>query len=707
MFRGGLALALGAILNIPVVASGAFTLESVLSAPFPSELTAGPSGVLAWVLNDRGARNIWVAEAPEYKARRLTSYLEDDGQEISDLEFPADGKSIVFVRGGGANRRGEIPNPSSSPEGTEQAIFVVPLAGGAPRRLADGHSPTVSPGTSRVAYVLKEQVWSAPLEGDGKPAQLFKGRGETVTLRWSPDGSRLAFVSRRGDHSFIGVHDPAGKTLLYLDPSVDRDAAPVWAPDGKSLAFARVPATREIQSFRPHREGEPWSIRVADAATGKSREIFRAATGRGSVFRNVVARSQILWADGDRVVFPWERDGWTHLYSVPAAGGSPMLLTPGPFEVEYVSLSPDGKSVLFNSNQDDIDRRHLWRVTPAGGKPVAVTSGNGIEWSPVATSDGKAVAYFRSGAKMPPQPAIRTGSGAVRELAPSTIPADFPESALALPEPVILTAADGMKIHAQLFRPSHAAAGERHRAAIFFHGGSRRQMLLGWHYNYYYRNSYAFNQYLAGQGYVVLSVNYRSGIGYGMEFREALDYGAVGASEFNDVIGAGLYLKGRPDVDPDRIALWGGSYGGYLTALGLARASDLFAAGVDFHGVHDWNEVIRNFEPSYDPEKRQDISRVAFNSSPMAWINTWRSPVLLIHGDDDRNVPFSQSVDLAEALRRKGVEFEELIFPDEIHDFLMHRHWLAAYRAAEDFLDRRLRQSHGSGVRSSESKSAP
>jgi len=277
-------------------------------------------------------------------------------------------------------------------------------------------------------------------------------------------------------------------------------------------------------------------------------------------------------------------------------------------------------------------------------------------------------------------------------MAPAAIPSDFPERALVVPEPVVFPAADGMKIHGQLFLPAGSKPGERRHAMIFFHGGSRRQMLLGWHYGYYYRNAYAFNQYLASRGYAVLSVNYRSGIGYGMEFREALDYGAVGASEFNDVLGAGLFLKARPDVEPDRIGLWGGSYGGYLTALGLARASDLFAAGVDFHGVHDWNDVITNFEPAYDPAKRQELARLAFDSSPMASIRTWRSPVLLIHGDDDRNVPFGQSVDLVQALRQKGVEFEELIFPDEIHDFLVHAHWLKAYRAAADFLDRHLKK---------------
>src|SRR5208282_2214441 len=109
-----------------------------------------------------------------------------------------------------------------------------------------------------------------------------------------------------------------------------------------------------------------------------------------------------------------------------------------------------------------------------------------------------------------------------------------------------------------LFIPAGARSGERHPAIVFFHGGSRRQMLLGWHYMQYYHNAYALNQYLASRGYIVLSVNYRSGIGYGMEFREALNYGPTGASEFHDVRGAGLYLRSRPDVDPARIRLRGG-----------------------------------------------------------------------------------------------------------------------------------------------------
>ncbi len=276
-------------------------------------------------------------------------------------------------------------------------------------------------------------------------------------------------------------------------------------------------------------------------------------------------------------------------------------------------------------------------------------------------------------------------------MAPDAIPTEFPGGSLIEPQQVIFNGADGIKIHGQLFLPANLDRARRYPAVLFFHGGSRRQMLLGWHYNYYYRNAYAMNQYLANHGYIVLSVNYRSGIGYGMQFREALNYGATGASEFQDVLGAGLYMRSRPEVDPMRIGLWGGSYGGYLTAMGLSRASDLFAAGVDMHGVHDWNIVIRNFVPAYDPGAKPEAARLAYESSPLSSVKTWRSPVLLIHGDDDRNVPFSETVHLVEALRNQGVEFEQLIFPDEIHDFLLHRDWLRAYHASADFFDKHLK----------------
>jgi dipeptidyl aminopeptidase/acylaminoacyl peptidase len=196
------------------------------------------------------------------------------------------------------------------------------------------------------------------------------------------------------------------------------------------------------------------------------------------------------------------------------------------------------------------------------------------------------------------------------------------------------------------------------------------------------------NQYLASRGYMVLSVNYRSGIGYGRAFRMAQHRGARGASEYQDVVAGAKYLRERDDVDKKRIGLWGGSYGGYLTALGLARNSDIFAAGVDFHGVHDWSISVPGLRV---PTDTSDRVRIARESSPISAVDKWKSPVLLIHGDDDRNVEFAQTVNLVRRLRGNGVYFEELIFPDEIHDFLRHQDWLRAYHAGAEFFDKHLK----------------
>ncbi|HYL37191.1 MAG TPA: prolyl oligopeptidase family serine peptidase [Bryobacteraceae bacterium] len=664
-----------------------FTLEQIMSAPFPTELTAAPkTGAIAWVLDERGARNIWVAEPPDYKGRRLTGYREDDGQEIAQLSWTRDGRSIIFVRGGDFENHGSDPNPASLPQGVEQDIWIVPVAGGMPRKIAQGNEPVVSSAGDRILFLRRGEIWSAGLEENAKPEQLIHAKGQAGELRLAPDGGALAFVTNRNDHAFIAVYNFVKKTLVYLDPSVDRDSNPVWSPDARQIAFIRT-AANTSRIFGPvPRAAQPWSIHVADAASGQGRELWRASEGPGSAFHAMVADNQLFWGAQDRIVFPWERTGWMHLYSMSTHGDVPTPLnTNGDYEIEHAALSSDGRTVLFSSNQNDIDRRHLWRVSVSGQDLVPVTRGEGIEWSPAATSDGKAIAMLRSDARNPARAAIKIGSADVRDMAPDSIPADFPASSLVVPQQVILSAADGLRIHGQLFMPPDAAASEKRPAVVFFHGGSRREMLLGWHYMDYYHNAYAMNQYLASLGFIVLSVNYRSGIGYGLDFREAPNYGLAGASEFNDVLGAGLYLRSRPDVDPKRIGLWGGSYGGYLTALGLARASDLFSVGVDFHGVHDWAS-----ERNIDPARDAAAARLAFESSPLASVSTWRSPVLLIHGDDDRNVAFHQTVMLVEALRKQKVEFEELIFPDEIHGFLTEKRWLDAYHAAADFLGKHL-----------------
>jgi dipeptidyl aminopeptidase/acylaminoacyl peptidase len=680
------------LLLISIVASGA-TIEQYLGAPFASEMLAAPGGgKVVWLLNERGARNLWAAAAPDYKGRRLTNYKEDDGQDVGMIEWTADGRSIVYVRGGNLEQIGQVsPNPMSWAQMPDQSIWMIPFAGGTPKKLAEGHSASVSK-DGRVAFIRASQIWMTTIDGE-KPVEAVHTRGGSLNLRWSPDGSQLAFTNSRGDHSFVGIYKPGEKSVRYMDPSSDRDSSPAWSADGRRIAFIRTPSMSLAGGAAARREAStPWSIRVADVATGSGREVWRADKGPGSIRHGMSASDQLYWADGDRLAFAWEKTGWNHLYSVSVEGGSAKDLTPGDnFEIEHVSLTENRRELIFSSNQDDIDRRHIWRVPVAGGKPAPVLGklGDGIEWEAEDAGDG-AVVYFRSSAKEAGRAAVKPANAGPRDLAPQTIPADYPMDEQVVPQQVIFPASDGMMIHGQLFLPKTAG---KHPALLFFHGGSRRQMLLGWHYMDAYSYAYGMNQYWANKGYAVLSVNYRSGVGYGLNFREALNYGPSGSSEFNDVTGAGLYLANRPDVDAKRIGVWGPSYGGLLTALALSRASDLFAAGVDMMGLHDWSAPGASVaNPSFNTDKEREQVRLAFESSPVASVKTWKSPVLFIHPDDDRNVAFNQTVKLVELLREQNVDIEELIFPDEVHDFLRFEHWIVSTKAADSFFDRKLRR---------------
>jgi N-acyl-D-aspartate/D-glutamate deacylase/dipeptidyl aminopeptidase/acylaminoacyl peptidase len=673
---------------------GGFTIEQVMSSPFPSELIAAPTGErIAWAFNAEGKRNIWVADGPDFKARQLTQFNEDTGQELTQLEFTHDGEWVIFVRGGSANSAGDIPNPTSDPAGTSQAIHAVAVKDGRLMRLAEGTSPVVSPTDRRVVFSKNSQIHIVEIVDGSEPHQLFTARGSNFTPQWSPDGKQLAFNSSRGTHSFIGVYDFEKQTIRYISPSVDRDSAPRWSLDGKRIAFIRQPARGNAPRALTQDAPDPWTIWVADAASsnsgGTAKEIWRSGNRPEDAPPRMAGENLLQWAADDRLVFSSEMDGWMRLYSIAASGGEVKALTPTGCEWESMTLTPDKRTVVYSSNCGDIDRRHLSRVSIADGQTRAISAGTGIEWNPALTSSGKYLASLVSSSTTPASVQVMSANGGSTPIAVAAIPRDFPSSKLVTPQQVIFKAADGQEIHGQLFLPKDAKPSDKLPAVIFMHGGPMRQMLLGWHNRYYYHNAYAFNQFLASKGYAVLSVNYRLGIGYGRAFRQAKNGGGRGASEYQDIVAGAMYLRSRADIDPARIGLWGGSYGGYLTALGLARNSDLFAAGVDLHGVHDWSLRLSN--ANWIEYGNRDAVKIAFEASPVASVEKWKSPVLFIHGDDDRNVAFSQTVDLVRRLRELKVPHETIVYPDEVHDFLLHKNWVEIYKASFDFFERNLK----------------
>jgi dipeptidyl-peptidase-4 len=653
-----------------------------------------------------------------------------DGWVANPTADPAGAERTLWAArtsGGGAWKLGTVTAPALSPDGTtvayakdgqifSYAVRLKPDATGAGAGAAKPSS--VVSGFSRTPQTPLVKAW-----------------GTNGTPVWSPDGSKFAFVSNRIDHSLIGVYTVRTRRVTFLAPSVDHDASPTWSPDGKRVAFIRRPGTPFGQqahqgaggignpdgpAYNPltalrgsaagqGRGGGRGRASTGPAGSGESDRpglfesaftggytlafvVADVATGEGGEFwhnqkndRSFNAISSIKWAGADHVIFEAEPEEWTRWYtvSVPAslpsgsaAAPAPVMLTPGSGAVEQSSVSPDGRFLVYATNAGDIERRHVWKVPTAGGAAEALTSGETIETYPAALASGR-VAVLGGDAKRPfgvgivPAP-----GGAPKYIYPSL--AQFPIDAEVVPQLVLTKAADGTEIHNQLFLPKDLKPGEKRPAIVFVHGGPVRQMLLGYHYMHFYHVAYAVNQWLASRGYVVMSINYRSGIGYGKSFRTAPNTGGRGNAEYQDVLAGGKYLQNRPEVDANRVGIWGLSYGGVLTAQALARNSDIFKVGVDMAGVHLWGS-------SLDPDS------VSYQSSAISAIDTWKSPVLLEQGDDDRNVQFSQMTGLVQLLRAHNVYHEVMVFTDDTHEPLLHARYLQVFNRLEEFIGRYLK----------------
>ncbi len=727
--------------------AGKATIEQFLSPASPLTLaSAKKADRIAWMVYDRGLRNVYTAAAPDFRAVRVTSFLKDDGTDLTDVKLSDDGRIIVFVRGSAPNRYGWIANPSHDPNGAERAIWAVRSTGGPAWRVAAGAAPELSPDGRTVLFTRDGQIYrgrvirGAPVTAmDTGGVPFIQAWGRNGTPKWSPDGKRIAFVSDRENHAFIAVYDVPTRTVKYIAPSVDCDGGPTWSPDSRQLAFSRRPGTpfgnqqqrgtggignpagpvantniapvvgnpsggcaagfgaaaapraateggqdtaraglRRSPGFytATFAAGHTLELMIADVNSGAFKRVWRNAP-RDSVFTSL---NSMMWA-GSSVIFPVNvpKDEWDRWYSLPVSGGNPTLLTTTDGMIEdatAVALSKDGGSTLYYcTNATDIERRHIWAVPTSGGTPRRVSTGDGIETSPHPLASGKSLAVIFFDARTPASIAIIPVAGGAPKRVFPTLTASFPTTSHVVPEIVTTKAADGLEISNTLFMPKDMKPGEKRPALIFVHGGPRRQMMPGYHYMQFYHWAYAVNQWLADQGYVVLSINYRSGVGYGKSFTAAPNTQGRGNSEYQDVVAGAKYLQARADVDPTRVGIWGLSYGGLLTSQALARNSDIFVAGADLAGVHLYGNVI-------------DSANLAFKSSAVGAIDGWKSPVFLVHGDDDRNVDFAQTVGLVQLLRARDVYHELIVVPDDLHESMLHVNWIDTFDRMGAFLKR-------------------
>jgi dipeptidyl-peptidase 4 len=737
--------------------------QQFLSPASPLELVAAKNvDRVAWTSFEEGKRNAYTAAAPHFTPVRLTSFMTDNGIDLSGIRISDDGSTVIFVRGTVPNRDGRVANPTADPDGPERSIWAARTSGGSAWKVVidrglPAANPELAPDGSAIAYIKDGQVYRARVTPVRPAAAVDRGDKPLITQwgvqsapKWSPDARKIAFVSTRTDHSFVIVYDVATHKVTYLSPSVDFDTSPLWTVDSKHVYFVRRPGLAFGQqaqqggggigvpngpAFQSNastgrggrgtpasqgpdtppvptpnipglaagafKGGYTLSVWKADAATGEAVEVWHNQPN-DRMFMNFTN----LRLAGNHLIVPYNvggggrgrrgappnptsqqpiQDEWERYYSIDLStpNAKPVLLTTTDGIIEdqtSVALSADGKTLFYCTNAKDIERRHIWAVPVAGGTPVQVTTGEGIETRPAPLASGKTLATLSADWKMPQSlgiwqlaPNASNASPATQRIVFPTTRKNFPIDRHVKPELVMTKAADGLQIPNQLFLPKSLKPGERRPAIVFVHGGPVRQMLLGYHYMQFYHWAYAINQWLADQGYVVFSINYRSGVGYGRSFRNAPNTGGNGNAEYQDVLAGGKYLQTRSDVDPDRIGIWGLSYGGVLTAQALARNSDIFKAGVDLAGVHLWGS-------SLDPDS------VSFKSSVVGAIEGWKSPVLLVHGDDDRNVAFQQTTGLVQLLRQRDVDYELIVFPDDTHESMLHSRWMYTLDRMEKFL---------------------
>jgi len=451
---------------------------------------------------------------------------------------------------------------------------------------------------------------------------------------------------------------------------------PQWSEDGKNaVAFARSADNKDR-----------WALLI-DPATGKTKVLDHqhddAWVGGPGAFT-------LGWLGDDKTVyFQSERDGWSHLYTASIDGGEPKQLTSGKFEVSDVRLSEDKTKFYFTSSEGDLGQRHLYSMPVAGGARVRITTMPGNNQATVSP-DETALAIVRSYSNRPPELYIapnkpNASAAEIKQVTTSPIDEFFAYNWI---DPPIVTfkASDGVEVPARLYKPAKWQKGGP--AVLFVHGAGYLQNVHKWWSSYY--REYMFNHLLMERGFIVMDVDYRASAGYGRDWRTAI-YRHMGGKDLSDQVDAVKYLVAEHGVDPKRVGLYGGSYGGFITLMAMFTEPDVFAAGAALRPVTDWAHYNHGYTSNILNTPQSDAEAYK-QSSPIYFAGGLKGALLICHGMVDTNVHFQDTVRLVERLIELRKENWELApYPVEDHGFERASSWADEYKRILRLFETNLR----------------
>lgn len=686
---------------------GGLTIDALLDIRHPSDAIWSPDNRhVAFMWERAGIAHLFVADAGASGAapRQVTNF--EDG-EVSGVFWSADGRRIYFSHDGDL---WQAPVEGGAPA----AVWTTPARENGIRPSPDGRSVVFTRAEGgRGEGRRSSDLWVRSLQ-DGREVQVTDGIDGIGGASWSPDGMRLAFSAGgrtirhdetppySGSKIIFTINERVPGTLYVVSAS---GGTPTEIKEAGGFGGGRwLDATHLLAERRSGFKTR--EIRSIDVTTGASRTLYTETDPKFLSMPGQAQGSAQASPDGKWIAFLSDKDGWDHLYVMPAAGGDAVQITRGHFEAWRPSWSPDSTRVAFDANDGaNPGIRHLKVATlgadPAHARIDTITTGVGTDtdasWSPDGrrllvqhTDPHNSADYY----------AVDARAGATPVRLSDSMPAGIDRAQFVEPEFIHYPGPDGKPVPAWLFVPKNLDRSRPHPAIVWIHGDGINQNYDGWHVQRNYAVYYSFHQYLLQQGYVVIAPDYRGSIGYGRDWRQGV-YMDVGGNDYRDAANAADYLKTLPYVDADRIGVWGLSYGGFFTLLAVTDRPTTFACAIDVAGVADYEMYYG--DPYHGgwtesrigkPEEHPDVYAQA---SPMSHVDKLQRPLLILHGTADVNVPFLQSVALIDRLlkAKKGSLIDFMVYPGEFHYFTREHVLRDAWTRSAAFFDRWLKGTPG------------